>query len=126
MRPSCSSIRLFAGCARDGDLERLEPVSFVGMLRLRVGWSEFGLRKRSRGRSARAGRGGLISDMGDATLWPRMQKAVDTRRDMSRHAVTHVLIINSCYYVKYACATQARSSNYQVTRWCLEIIKVTV
>ena len=57
-RPSCSRMRLFAGLkmerARDGDLERLEPVRGFGRL---MSSENTGCRKHSEGRSTRTGRG---------------------------------------------------------------------
>lgn len=57
-RPSCSRMRLFAGLkivrARDGDLERLEPVRGFGRL---TSSENTGCRKHSGGRSTRTGRG---------------------------------------------------------------------
>jgi hypothetical protein len=57
-RPSCSRMRLFAGLkmerARDGDLERLEPVRGFGRL---TSSENTGCRKHSEGRSTRTGRG---------------------------------------------------------------------
>lgn len=57
-RPSCSRMRLFAGLkmerARDGDLERLEPVRGVGRL---TSSENTGCTKHSGGSSTRTGRG---------------------------------------------------------------------
>jgi hypothetical protein len=84
-RPSCSRMRLFAGLkmerARDGDLERLEPVRGFG----RLGSSkDTGCRKHSEGRSTRTGRGILAHCLRSSK---RKLAGGGSRRDMS-HRVT--------------------------------------
>lgn len=80
-RPSCSRMRLFAGLkmerARDGDLERLEPVRGSGRL---TSSEKTGCRKRSAGRSTRTGRGILAHCLRSAN-WP----------SLAQDAICHIL-----------------------------------
>jgi hypothetical protein len=92
-RPSCSRMRLFAGLkmerAREGDLERLEPVRGVGRL---TSSENTGCRKRSGGSSTRTGRG-ILAHCLRSTNWPSVaQDAIC--HIMSRHLnVTPVLVL---------------------------------
>lgn len=94
-RPSCSRMRFFAGLkierARDGDLERLEPVRVFGRL---TSSENTGCRKHSGGSSTRTGRGILAHCLRSAN-WPSVaQDAIC--HIMSRHLyVTPVLVTKS-------------------------------
>lgn len=115
-RPSCSRMRLFAGLkmerARDGDLERLEPVRGFGRL---TSSENTGCRKCSAGRSTRTGRGILAHCLRSANCPSVAQDAmchtlsrhinVTPLLDLSLHRHLTLPVFHWHNDVKYSCPT---------------------